>query len=522
MKQKLFTLFLALLASVGTIFAESGTCGKNLTWNLTLGVLTISGTGDMYDYQVDYDEEDNPYTNAPWFYKRNNITSLIINDGVTSIGDFAFSYCQKLTSVTIPNSVTRVGYFVFDECSGITVPVYNDHVFAYMPTSYSGAYTIPDGIESIAGGAFSHCEQLTSVTIPNSVTYVGASVFVGTRITTPVYNDHVFAYLPHSYSGAYTVPDGIESIASEAFFYCQHLTSVTIPNSVTNVGDFAFDQVGITAPVYNDYVFAYMPTSYSNGTYIIPDGIESIAGGAFFYCNQFTSIILPNSVTNIGNYAFAECNRLTSITIPNRATTIGNAAFAVCRQLTSVTIPSSVVYIGDGAFDGCTGLTSVTCLAANLPELGQKWNAGVFGDLDCSQIPLYVPIESVAAYSTADQWKEFNPIVGLCNITFVNWDGTELLKLESLTEGTMPEYTGETPTRPNDAQYKYIFTGWTPEIVAANANTTYTATYEARDIHEGIEDVQSDKKQCIKEIHDGQIFILRGEKVYTLQGQEVR
>ena len=107
-------------------------------------------------------------------------------------------------------------------------------------------------------------------------------------------------------------------------------------------------------------------------------------------------------------------------------------------------------------------------------------------------------------------------------ITFLNYDGSELQVLTEVKEGTMPEYTGETPTRPDDEQYTYIFTGWTPEIVAVTANATYTATFEARDKYEGIEDVQSDKTQCAKEIRDGQILILRGDHTYTLTGQEVK
>ncbi|MBQ6777396.1 MAG: leucine-rich repeat domain-containing protein [Paludibacteraceae bacterium] len=112
MKKKIFTLLLAIVASVGFVFAESGSCGDNLTWNLTGGVLTISGTGAMNDY--------NSGTSVPWYTYRSSITSAIVENGVTSIGDNAFYQCVDLTSVTIPNSVTVIGYLAFYECSSLT------------------------------------------------------------------------------------------------------------------------------------------------------------------------------------------------------------------------------------------------------------------------------------------------------------------------------------------------------------------------------------------------------------------
>ena len=114
MKRKFFTLLLAIVASVGTMFAASGTCGENLTWNLSNGTLTISGFGAMTDYS------NNSSSRAPWYSSRSSITSVIISDGVTSIGERAFYYCSSLTSVTIPNSVTSIGDYAFYNCSSLT------------------------------------------------------------------------------------------------------------------------------------------------------------------------------------------------------------------------------------------------------------------------------------------------------------------------------------------------------------------------------------------------------------------
>lgn len=400
----------------------------------------------------------------------NNLTSVTIPNSVTSIGDEAFYGCSSLTSLSLPNSVTNIGKSAFAGCG--SSPIYNAHIFAYMPSSFSGAYTIPDGIESIACNAFYDCNNLTSVTIPNSVISIGEKAFYScsnltsvsipnsvinigdyafsdcSSLNTEIYNAHVFAYMPKSYSGAYTIPDGIESIAGCAFIHCSNLTSVFIPNSVISIGDEAFIGCnGITSPLYNAHVFAYMPKSYS-GAYTIPDGIESIAGEAFEYCSSLTSVTIPNSVTSIGKSAFEHCSSLTSVTIPNSVTSIGERAFANCSGLISVTIPNSITSIESASFQGCGGLTSVTipnsvtnigsyafslcnsltsvtipnsvtrigkhafergltsltCKASTPPSCGSA-----FLDVKKS-IPLYVPASSISAYKNAIGWNEFTNI----------------------------------------------------------------------------------------------------------------
>ena len=129
---------------------KSGTCGPDLRWHLTdNGVLTISGKGEMYDYSL--------FNEAPWY--KYNIKRIIIGDGVTTIGEFAFDDCSALTSVTIPNSVTTIRSIAFVDCSALT------------------SVTIPNSVTTIGGGAFYNCSSLTSVTIPNSVTEIGGGAF---------------------------------------------------------------------------------------------------------------------------------------------------------------------------------------------------------------------------------------------------------------------------------------------------------------------------------------------------------
>ena len=208
MKRKIVSVLLCvlLLASLLPVSAmadatASGKCGDNLTWTLDGdGTLTISGTGEMYDYGNLFDR-----TTAPWEKYYSSIKSAVINNGVTSIGEQAFWGCSSLTSVTIPDSVTSIGAWTFNGCSSLT------------------SVTIPDSVTSIGDGEFWGCRNLMSVTIPDSVTTIGEAAFSGCSSLMSV-----------------TIPGSVTSIGRDAFFSCSSLTSVTIPDSVTSIGDYAF------------------------------------------------------------------------------------------------------------------------------------------------------------------------------------------------------------------------------------------------------------------------------------------
>ena len=258
---------------------DSGTCGdngSNVTWKLTEdGILTISGTGAMIDYG-----DDKSYRKTPW--RDYFIESVRIDEGVTSIGGWAFKNCV-LTSVMIPDSVTSIACGAFSECRSLA------------------SVTIPEGVTSIDGYAFSGCSGLTSVTIPNSVTSIGEDAFSGCSGLTSV-----------------TIPSSVTSIGEDAFSGCSGLTSVTIPDSVTSIGDFAFRGCsGLTSVT-------------------IPSSVTSIGGGAFSGCTSLTSVAIPSSVTEIGGSAFSGCTRLTSVTIPDSVTSIDGYAFSGCDSLTDV------------------------------------------------------------------------------------------------------------------------------------------------------------------------------------------
>ena len=340
--RKILFLLTAMLFSAASAFAQGGTTGS-LTWELNDDILTISGEGEIPDYD---------WSNmAPWYDYRHSIITVVMANGITSIGSYAFYYCYNLTSVMIPNGVISIKNNAFSECGSLTSVI------------------IPNGVESIGYSAFSWCTGLTSIIIPSSVTSIGSYAF----------------YYCYSLTSV-TIPNGVESIGYGAFNYCIALTSIAIPGSVTEIGGYAF----------------YNCTALTSVT--ISNGVKSIGYGAFNYCTALTSIIIPNSVTEIGDGTFSNCTALASINVdsentnyasddgvlfnkektvliccpagktgsyvmPNSVTEIWYEAFYYCKNLTSITIPNSVINIGSRAFYYCTSLTSIT-IPSSVTEIG--------------------------------------------------------------------------------------------------------------------------------------------------------
>ena len=260
--------------------------------------------------------------------------------------------------VTIPSFITMNG-------SRYVVTSIGDEAFSWSELT---SVTIPNSVTSIGGSAFYNCSSLTSVTIPNSVTSIGYEAFYDCSSLTSV-----------------TIPNSVTSIGSSAFSWCSSLTSVTIPNSVTSIGSCAFGGCTnlneIIVEAGNEYycsdngvLYNYKKTLLiqcpgAKTEFSIPTSITKIDDSAFRGCSNLISVTIPNSVTEIGDYAFRGCSNLTSVTIPNSVTEIGDSAFRGCSNLTSVTIPNSVTEIGDYAFESCSSLTSVT-IPNSVTEIG--------------------------------------------------------------------------------------------------------------------------------------------------------
>ena len=459
---KWLTAIAALLCSITVNAATEFTVdGIEYTVASTDGTCSVS----------DYDESFGTEVVIPSSVDYRNRTF-----SVTSIGNSAFKDCSSLTSITIPENVTSIGDYAFNKCISLKEVIFEDGneilSLGYASYGYKDVhigkglfYDCP--LEKVYLGRnlnyksdyangyspFNEKTSLTSVTIGDSVTWIGSSAFRGctslTSINIPVGVTSIGGNAFTGCGGEVTVNCNIPTPSSgeSGVFYKSKLTKVTIGESVTSIGNYAFNGCTSLEEVvfedgsetlnlgYNEYNDSYggeglfydcplenvylgrnlsYSSSYSCGnspfyesgrypTISLGDCITSISACLFYGNSSLTSVTIPESVTSIGGSAFCGCSSLTSITIPERVTSIGDSAFSYCYKLTAINIPESVRSIGDRAFYDCSSLTSISCLATTPPTIYMDtFDSDAYNFAD-----LFVPQGTKDAYQAATGWKNF-------------------------------------------------------------------------------------------------------------------
>ena len=394
------------------IVTESGECGPDLIWTLSdKGVLHIcknvkagngvdpaADDGAMYNYGYNPFHKNNIW--SPW-KKNEHIEKVIINDGVTSIGNGAFIGCSNLRSITIPDSVQYIGISAFSGCKSLADIDIPEGIRQIRQETFQSCKSlervnIPESVEEIEKDAFLGCSGLTNVRIPQNVTYIGSGAFSNCSSLTEI-----------------TLPDGLTEIESGTFSSCTNLKTINIPDSITRIGRGAFaktswmdsqDRFVIVNNILIEYkgneetvripdgvicigdaAFAQSPIV---ANVIIPDSVTDIGKYAFERCAQLEQIIIPDSVTNIGDEAFVFCKTLSKVKLPNKLTCISKALFLGCENITEIVIPETVTFIGNSAFQRCKKLKKVS-LPENLAEIGSD----AFND--CEQLSDLVIPEKV-------------------------------------------------------------------------------------------------------------------------------
>ena len=342
------------------------------TYTTNNGTITVTGyTGPGGDVTIPDRINGLPVTTIGGYaFYEAYLNSVTIPNSVTTIGDNAFYSCTSLTSVTIGTNVTSIGDYAFEDCynlGGVTIPnsVTSIGDWAFGECTSLASVTIPDSVISIGGCAFSGCTSLTSVT------RIGENAFSDcaslSAITVDQFNSSysslagvllnksqtTLIQCPGGKAGSYMIPDSVLSIEGGAFYGCSSLTSVTIPDSVLSIGNGAFGGCSSLTSI------------------IIPDSVISIVGyNTFMSCASLTNATIGNSVNSIVDLMFSNCTNLTGVTIPNSVTSIGARAFFMCRNLASVTIGNGVTRIRSEAFQGCTSLTNVT-IPSSVTSIGE-------------------------------------------------------------------------------------------------------------------------------------------------------
>ena len=448
-----------------------------------------------------------------------NITTITIPNIVSEISAYCFSGCTSLTSIVWENNISAIKKNAFENCSSITAIELPQNLASISPYAFKGcsgltSIELPNSLISLGTCAFNECSGLTSITIPQNLSVIDAEKtefmydqsFDGcTSLTSVIWNAkncstalNTSPFIGGMYQiTSFTISDNVDTLPKYLCCDLTNITSITIPESVKYIGTSAFKTGWNLQSVHINNIEKWNEIEF-----------EDVTASPLYYARNLyvqdtlmTTLVLPEGITSIGNYNYSNA-----------------------KCLTTLVLPSSLKSLGEYSFGGCSNIQEIYTYATVPPTIADE-NGTFTDDVNCA---VYVPKGTLNDYKVAYGWKRFFDAgamsemgISYYTITFQNWDGTELLTLLDVEEGTLPVYAAELPTRPEDDGHTYTFIGWTPEIVAAVADATYTAIYEATPKTEGLNNLFSTEKAS-KLLRNSQILILRGDRTYTLTGEEVK
>ena len=365
-----FTMVVALLPQTALFVsaADDNVCGENLTWALENDeTLIISGTGAM----TDYDSAEA----VPWYSEYESIKTVIIEDTVSSIGNFAFA-SSAISSVTIGSGVTKIGKSAFRGCEFLTeisipegVSEIGEFAFSYTPLIN---ITIPSSVSVIKDQAFSYCSSLTDITVDSAnASYCDVEGVLFNKNQTTLIQFPV-----GKAKSSYTVPETVTTIGNSAFEFCSGLASIVLPSNLTKIGNRAFyscsalDSISIPNSVTTNGDSAFQNCTFLKSI-VIPDSVTSLGEFAFSSCRLLERAVVGKNVTEIKKNTFANCSALTSVSLPDGITTFSEKAFYYCRALESIDLPAELVTIDVYAFYFCDSLKSII-IPENVEQISKE------------------------------------------------------------------------------------------------------------------------------------------------------